>query len=69
MAYKLTKNIANSKSFRWGVPVKKYVTLGITQKTLKSLWDKGCEFVAEDKTTIKTKSNGKKAKANDGDEA
>jgi hypothetical protein len=64
--YKLNKKIANSKSFRWGIPLTKYITLGITQKTLKSLYDKGCEFVSKDEKPTKTKSNAKsKAKSDE----
>ena len=66
MNYKLKKQIANAKSFRWGLPLRKYVTLGITQSTLKKLYDKGCEWVVEvnDKPK-KVKTNESKAKKTD----
>lgn len=66
MNYKLTKKVSGSKSFRWGLPLKKYVTLGITQMTLKKLYDKGCEFVVEVKEKPKkVKTNESKAKKTD----
>ena len=66
MNYKLIKNIANAKSFRWGLPLRKYVTLGITQATLKKLHNKGCEFVVEVKEKPKkVKTNESKAKKTD----
>ena len=66
MAYKLIKDIAGSKSFRWGLPLRKYETRGITQQTLKMLYDKGCELVMEvnDKPK-KVKTNESKAKKAD----
>ena len=66
MAYKLKKAIAGSKSFRWGLPLRKYETRGITQQTLKKLYDKGCELVVEvnDKPK-KVKTNESKAKKTD----
>tara|TARA_Y100000592_G_scaffold2155_1_gene3371 strand:- start:14422 stop:14619 length:198 start_codon:yes stop_codon:yes gene_type:complete len=64
--YKLSKKIANSTSFRWGIPLRKYVTSGITQETLKTLYDKGCEFVAKSDKPNKTKSNAQsKAKSDE----
>tara|TARA_R110000787_G_scaffold204451_3_gene314960 strand:- start:701 stop:913 length:213 start_codon:yes stop_codon:yes gene_type:complete len=62
MIFKLTKNIENNKSFRWGIPIKKYNCKDISQKQLKILWDKGCEFVIEDNKVAKSKTkttNGK----------
>tara|TARA_R100001163_G_scaffold63242_1_gene54851 strand:- start:667 stop:879 length:213 start_codon:yes stop_codon:yes gene_type:complete len=66
MAYKLIKNIAKSKSFRWGLPIVKYNTLDITQETLKKLYDKGCELVVEtNEKPKKVKTNESKAKKSD----
>ena len=67
MNYKLIKNIAGSKSFRWGLPLRKYETNGILQSTLKKLYDKGCELVVEVKDKPKkVKTNESKAKKTDG---
>jgi hypothetical protein len=66
MDYKLNKKVAGSKSFRWGLPLRKFVTSGITQKTLKNLYDRGCEFVSEvNAKPKKVKTNESKAKKSD----
>jgi len=60
MSYKLIKVIANSTSFRWGTPLRKYHSNTIDQKTLKALYNKGCEFVIEDNKPKKSKKNESK---------
>jgi hypothetical protein len=64
MSYKLIKAIANSKSFRWGTPLRKYDPNTIDQKTLKALYNKGCEFVTEDSKPKKSKKNGESKENN-----
>jgi len=57
--YKLKKEVANSKSFRFGGV--KYETRIVSQKQLKSLHDNECHFVVEEKAKApkpsKKKSN------------
>ena len=60
MGYKLKKDVAGAKSFRYTLNGKltKYVTSIITQKQLKTLFDDGCDFVVSDtKKTVKKKKD------------
>jgi len=60
MGYKLKKDVAGGKSFRYTLNGKltKYVTSIITQKQLKTLFDDGCDFVVSDtKKTVKKKKD------------
>ena len=66
MKFKLIKEVAGNRNFRWGMPLKKYNVSTINQAQTSSLWDRGCEFVVEDKTKSKkvTKNESKSENEN-----
>tara|TARA_R110002167_G_scaffold98972_4_gene259928 strand:+ start:1245 stop:1478 length:234 start_codon:yes stop_codon:yes gene_type:complete len=69
MGYKLKKDVAGSKSFRYASPniyngkLTKYEVGIITQQQLKSLFDEGCPFVVSDtKKIVKKKKSSDESK-------
>jgi len=64
--YKLKKEVANSKSFRFGGV--KYETRIVSQKQLKSLHDNECHFVVEEKAKAPKAPKPSKKKSNEEEE-
>tara|TARA_R110001583_G_scaffold19187_6_gene75449 strand:- start:5319 stop:5519 length:201 start_codon:yes stop_codon:yes gene_type:complete len=56
--YKLHKNVAGAKSFRYNG--NKYETISVDQKILKKLFKDGFEYVSEIKEPKKTAKNEQK---------